>query len=220
MKILILEDDSTQAASLERLLRRHAYQVVSTLDDAEILFQLSEGMIDLIILDLGLPGTSGLERLRRWRSAGYATPVIVLTARDSWHERVDGLRAGADDYLGKPFYQEELLARMDAVLARSGRGQPGELRFGPWHVQEGLLRHDDGREVPLTITEYRLLRFFLAHPKQILSKRQLIDHVWDDQAPPGDNAVEVYVSRLRDKLGRNALKTQRGMGYQLGEPAP
>ena len=219
MKILLVEDDVAQAASIERLLRRHAYQVVRSLEETDIRFQLSEGLIDLIILDLGLPGPSGLDRLKTWRASGIDTPVVVLTARDSWHERVDGLRAGADDYLGKPFHHEELLARIEAVLARTGRTQPGQLRYGPWRVQEGFLTHENGAETPLTATEYRLLRFFLLHRGQTLSKRQLLDHVWDEQKEPGDNAVEVYISRLREKLGRESIRTQRGLGYQLSDPA-
>jgi DNA-binding response OmpR family regulator len=219
VKILLVEDDVAQAASIVRLLRRHAYQVVQSLEETDIRFQLSEGLIDLIVLDLGLPGPSGLDRLKAWRASGIDTPVVVLTARDSWHERVDGLRAGADDYLGKPFHHEELLARIEAVLARTGRTQPGQLRYGPWRVQEGFLTHDNGEEKPLTVTEYRLLRFFLLHRGQTLSKRQLLDHVWDEQKEPGDNAVEVYISRLREKLGRESIRTQRGLGYQLSDPA-
>jgi DNA-binding response OmpR family regulator len=175
-----------------------------------------------VILDLGLPGLSGLEVLRRWRAAGNDAPVIVLTARDAWHERVAGFKAGADDYLGKPFHVEELLARIGALQRRRG-GQAGPA------VVAGNLRLDedrqevllpDGATVPLTGTEFRLLRCFMLNPGRVLSKTRLTEHVYDQDFDRDSNLIEVYVRRLREKVGRDRILTRKGQGYvfQGGPP--
>jgi DNA-binding response OmpR family regulator len=170
---------------------------------------------DAVILDLGLPGQSGLEVLRNWRSAGNAVPVLILTARDAWHERVDGFKAGADDYLGKPFHTEELIERLKALIRRA------EGHSGP-DIEAAGLRLDEARQevqlpngevLSLTGTEFRLLRYFMLHPDKILSKTRLTEHVYDQDFDRDSNLIEVYVRRLRDKVGRSRILTRRGQGY-------
>jgi DNA-binding response OmpR family regulator len=155
--------------------------------------------------------------LRHWRERGVTTPVLVLTARDAWHERVDGLKAGADDYLGKPFHIEELIARINALTRRAA----GNLRRG---LEVGGLRLDedrqrvilpDGTDRELTGTEFRLLRYLMLNPGRILSKTQIMDHVYELEADRGSNLIEVYVRRLREKIGRERIQTLRGQGYLL-----
>jgi len=156
--------------------------------------------------------------LRDWRGAGNAVPVLILTARDGWSERVEGLQAGADDYLGKPFHPEELLARIQALLRRAAPAQAPELRVGRWRLDESrqcLMADaaDHGGEQPLTATEFRLLRYFMRHPDQLLSKTTLSEHVYDYDAERDSNVIEVYVRRLRALLGAECIETRRGQGY-------
>ena len=215
MRLLLIEDDRALSVHLAGDLARAGYAVDAAYDGTEGEFLGRETAYDAVILDLGLPGLPGLEVLRRWRAAGNAVPVIVLTARDAWHERVAGFKAGADDYLGKPFHVEELLARISAVLRRRG-GQAGPA------VASGNLRLDedrqavvlpDGESVPLTGTEFRLLRCFMLNPDRILSKTRLIEHVYDQDFDRDSNLIEVYVRRLREKVGRDRILTRKGQGY-------
>jgi DNA-binding response OmpR family regulator len=177
---------------------------------------------DAVILDLGLPGRPGLEVLAGWRARGNRVPVIILTARDAWHERVDGFKAGADDYVGKPFHVEELLARVQAVLRRAeGRGEP-EIRTHRLRLDESRQEVvlDDSRTLALTGTEFRLLRYFMLHPGHVLSKTRLTEHVYDQDFDRDSNLIEVYVRRLREKLGRELIVTRRGQGYVLMDEPP
>ena len=215
MRLLLVEDDEMLCAQLAADLGRAGYAVDTARDGVEGEFLGRETAYDAVILDLGLPGLPGLEVLGRWRGAGNAVPVIVLTARDAWHERVAGFKAGADDYLGKPFHVEELLARVGALLRRRG-GQAGPL------VASGGIRLDedrqeailpDGAVVPLTGTEFRLLRVFMLHPDRILSKTRLTEHVYDQDFDRDSNVIEVYVRRLRDKIGQERILTRKGQGY-------
>ena len=160
---------------------------------------------------------SGLDVLRQWRAAANPVPVVVLTARDSWHERVDGLKAGADDYVGKPFHVEELLARLQAVIRRSeGRPDP-QLRVGDLLLDEDhqLVRIGERPPVELTGTEFRLLRYMMSHAGRVLSKTRLTEHVYDQDFDRDSNLIEVYVKRLREKIGRERIETRRGQGYVL-----
>lgn len=215
MRLLLIEDDEALAASLAADLARAGFAVDAARDGVEGEFLGRETAYDVVILDLGLPGLPGLEVLRRWRAAGNAVPVIVLTARDAWHERVAGLKAGADDYLGKPFHVEELLARLGALLRRrSGQAGPavaaGDLRLDE-DRQEVVL--PGGATVPLTGTEFRLLRCFMLNPDRVLSKTRLTEHVYDQDFDRDSNLIEVYVRRLRDKIGRDRILTRKGQGY-------
>lgn len=215
LRLLLVEDDVELAAGLAQDLRRAGFAVDHAGDGVEGEFLGREGEYDVAVLDLGLPRRSGLEVLSAWRKAGSDLPVLVLTARDGWSERVAGLKAGADDYLGKPFHFEELLARLQALLRRSaGRAAP-ELRVAGLRLDEERqsVRRGDGDEVKLTGTEFRLLRYMMNHPDRVLSKSRLTEHVYEGDNDRDSNVLEVYVRRLRDKLGRDLIQTRRGQGY-------
>jgi len=218
VRLLLVEDDVELAGGLRKALARSGYAVDLAHDGIDGEFLGDEEPYDAVILDLGLPGRPGLEVLAHWRARGNRVPVIVLTGRDAWHERVDGFKAGADDYLGKPFHIEELLARVQAVLRRTeGRGDPvirtRRLRLDESRQEVVLL--DSEQVVALTGTEFRLLRYFMLHPRAVLSKTRLTEHVYDQAFEHDSNLIEVYVSRLRDKLGRELFATRRGQGYVL-----
>lgn len=218
MRLLLVEDDVALAAGLKDDLFKAGYAVDVAHDGVEGEFLGNEVDYDAVILDLGLPKKPGLEVLAAWRQQKNTVPVIVLTARDAWNERVDGLRAGADDYLGKPFHVEELLARLDVMIRRRDGRAGGSLEVA------GLLLDEDCQQVtdsvgtcfPLTGTEFRLLRYFMNHPGKVLSKSKLSEHVYEDDADRDSNVIEVYVRRLRDKLGNDCIRTQRGQGYVFG----
>jgi len=173
---------------------------------------------DLIVLDLGLPKRPGLEVLSNWRKRGNQVPVVILTARGSWQEKVEGFKAGADDYVGKPFQINELLARINAVLKRSAGSVAGTLKVENITLDEDkqeLILQNDQRQ-SLTATEFRLLRYFMLHPGQLLSKSKLTEHVYEYDQDKDSNVVEVYVNRLRQIIGPELIKTRRGQGYIFG----
>lgn len=218
MRILLAEDDTGLAEELQEELAAAGYAVDRAADGVDAEFLGSEEPYDAVILDLGLPKKNGLEVLRSWRAAENRVPVLVLTARDAWHERVDGLKAGADDYLGKPFHTPELLARLEALIRRSG-GRAGE----PLVVAGVRLDEErrcawtaNGEAVELTGTEFRLLRYFMHNPGKVLSKGRLTDHVYAGDDDKDSNVIEVYVNRLRRKLGQALIETRRGQGYVFG----
>ncbi|MEW6765451.1 MAG: response regulator transcription factor [Pseudomonadota bacterium] len=215
MRILLAEDDDTLANALRQALQRAGYAVDRAADGEEALFLGKEGLHDAVILDLGLPLRPGLEVLRAWRAAGLALPVLILTARDAWHEKVDGFNAGADDYLTKPFHSEELLARLAALLRRAHGQPPGPLRAGAMALDEARqeVRLGDDAALPLTAMEFRLLRLFMLHPGELLAKPWLEERLYDEGHELGSNVLEVYVNRLRAKLGRERIQTRRGQGY-------
>ena len=161
---------------------------------------------------------SGIDVLKQWRTQGLATPVLILTARSSWSERIDGLKAGADDYVTKPFHPEELQLRVQALLRRS-HGQPNQPLLKSAGLQLDEARQcvlKDGAEVQLTAAEFRLLRYFMLHPQQILSKSHLAEHLYDGETERDSNVLEVHVNHLRRKLGREVVETRRGQGYIFG----
>jgi DNA-binding response OmpR family regulator len=217
LKLLLAEDDIELAEYLAGHLRPLGYVIEWADNGVDAEFLALEEDFDCVILDLGLPQKSGLEVLRGWRSQKLATPVLILTARDSWQERVDGLRAGADDYLGKPFKIEELVARLEAILRR---------RFG--HADNRLHLDDieldiDARTVTtargattrLTAIEFRLLRHLMLNPDKILSKSELSEHIYEEEQIKDSNVIEVYINRLRSILGKDRITTHRGQGYRL-----
>lgn len=221
MRLLIAEDDAALADRLRTRLADAGYAVDVAADGVEAAHLGSTEPYDAVVLDLGLPCKAGLAVLREWRAAGNTVPVLILTARDGWSERVEGLQAGADDYLGKPFHLEELLARVQALLRRAAPVQATELRAGHWRLDEArqCLIGADGREQPLTGTEFRLLRYFMRHPDEVLSKTRLSEHVYDYDAERDSNVIEVYVRRLRTLLGAGRIETRRGQGYVfIGRP--
>jgi DNA-binding response OmpR family regulator len=216
VRLLLIEDDVEFAEGLAVDLRRSGFAVDLADNGIDGEFLGDEGLHDVVVLDLGLPQRPGLEVLRNWRARGNDVPVIVLTARDAWYERVEGFQAGADDYLGKPFHVEELVARLHALVHRR-KGFAGQ------HLQLGDLRLDqDRREVQsgsavhaLTATEFKLLHYFMLHPGIVLSKTRLVEHVYDEGFDSDSNLIEVYIRRLRDKLGQKRIQTRRGQGYVL-----
>ncbi|MFO1279446.1 MAG: response regulator transcription factor [Burkholderiaceae bacterium] len=221
MRLLLVEDDALLRDSLRRALQGAGYAVDACGDGAEAAHLGEVEPYELVVLDLGLPLKNGLDVLRGWRAQGITVPVLVLTARDAWYERVDGFHAGADDYLGKPFHFEELAARL-AALAKRARGHaPAPLSAEGWHLDEArrMACHQDGREVTLTAIEFRMLRCFLMRPGQVLSKSYLTGHVYDGTHDADSNVIEVFVNRLRRKLGSELIATRRGQGYVLVQPA-
>ena len=215
MRLLLVEDDRLLAESLQRHLEHEGFAVDLADNGVDAEFMGEQLPYDIIVLDLGLPQRPGLEVLANWRRRGNRVPVIILTARDAWHERVDGFKAGADDYLGKPFHVEELVVRILALVRRS-HDMPGQkLRSGGLELDEERqqLRLPGGEELHLTGTEFRLLRYFMLHPGRILSKTRLTEHVYEQDFDRDSNLIEVYVRRLREKLGRERIQTRRGQGY-------
>ena len=215
MRLLLVEDTVALADQLLPLLRDHGYAVDWLADGRDALVRAHDDDFDLVILDLGLPGLDGLEVLRRWREQDLSMPVLILTARDSWAERVDGLRAGADDYLTKPFHPEELLLRVQAVLRRS-HGSANQSRLRACGVELDEERQSawlDQQEVELTGAEFRMLRYFMLNPGRLLSKIALSEHLYDGERERDSNVVEVHINRLRRKLGGQVIQTRRGQGY-------
>jgi two-component system OmpR family response regulator len=218
MRLLLVEDNVPLADELIASLGRHGYATDWLADGRDADYQGGSEPYDLIVLDLGLPGKPGLEVLRAWRGRGLATPVLILTARDSWAERIEGLKAGADDYLTKPFHPEELLLRIQALLRRAhGVANQPLLQVGGLELDEARQQcRKDGQMIELTAGEFRLLRYFMLHPGQLLSKTQLAEHLYDGETERDSNVIEVHVNRLRGKLGRELIETRRGQGYRFG----
>jgi len=215
VRLLLVEDDLQLVERLHDDLNQQGFVVDKTDNGVDAEHLGDEEAYDLVILDLGLPQRSGLEVLANWRNNGNTVPVIVLTARDSWQERVDGLKAGADDYMGKPFHTEELIARIHNLIRRAA-GQAGNyIESGGIRLDEErqVVLDDQGEEIVLTGTEFRLLRYFMLNPDKPLSKTRLIEHVYEQDFDRDSNLIEVYVRRLRDKIGKDRIRTQRGQGY-------
>ncbi|GFM53215.1 response regulator transcription factor [Pseudomonas capsici] len=218
MRLLLVEDHVPLADELISALGRQGYAVDWLADGRDAVYQGVSEPYDLIVLDLGLPGVPGLEVLQQWRAKGLTAPVLILTARGSWSERIEGLKAGADDYLTKPFHPEELQLRIQALLRRShGLANQPTLESAGLNLDEGrqcVVR--DGVDIQLTSAEFRLLRYFMHHPEQILSKSHLAEHLYDGENERDSNVIEVHVNHLRRKLGRSVVTTRRGQGYLFG----
>jgi two-component system, OmpR family, response regulator QseB len=215
-RILIAEDEGRLAAFLEKGLRAGGYTTTVASDGAAASVLARDEDFDLMVLDLGLPVKDGLEVLRELRRSGQRLPVIILTARGDPDERVAGLEAGADDYIGKPFHFEELLARV-RVRLRDDKRSVGENQLSVGELELDLRTRWaslHGEKVELSAREFELLRTFLEHPNQVLSREQLLAHVWGYDYDPGSNVVDVYVGYLRRKLGSNRFETVRGVGYR------
>ncbi|MEU5739567.1 response regulator transcription factor [Streptomyces tendae] len=216
-RILIVEDEERIASFVEKGLRANGFTTSSVADgDAAYEYALTGGF-DLIVLDIGLPGRDGFTVLRELREARVTTPVIVLTARDSVRDTVAGLEGGADDWMTKPFRFEELLARVRLRLRTAARApEVTVLRSGSLSLDLRTRRaRSEDRTVDLTAREFVLLELFLRHPGQVLSREQILSHVWGYDFDPGSNIVDVYVRALRKKLGAQQVETVRGMGYRL-----
>ena len=219
MRLLLVEDDSELIATMKKPLKDAGYVVDVAKDGIEGEYLGNENIYDIAILDLGLPKRNGLEVLRNWRKANNKLPVIVLTARDTWQERVDGFKAGADDYVGKPFHIEEILARITALLHRSIQSPGSSLKSGTINLDEErqTVTTEDGQTHSLTGTEFRLLRYFLLNAGQILSKSRLTDHLYNLDSDKDSNVIEAYIKRLRKILGKESIETRRGQGYIFKE---
>jgi two-component system, OmpR family, response regulator len=217
LKILLAEDDVNLVQSLRPRLQRAGYVVEWSDNGVDAEFRGFEESFDGIILDLGLPQKPGLDVLRSWRSRKLTTPVLILTARDSWQERVDGLKAGADDYLGKPFHYEELTARLEAILRRQFGHSDNTLQHlnVVLDLDQQTVSVAEKDPIQLTAIEFRLLRYFMLHPDKIISKTQLSEHVYQEEQLKDSNVIEVYVNRLRAILGKDWIKTYRGQGYRI-----
>ncbi len=216
-RVLIAEDEPRLAAFLEKGLRSSGFTTTVVADGPGASATADESEFDLMVLDLGLPGKDGLEVLRDLRAGGSSLPVIILTARDDTSDRVAGLEAGADDYIGKPFHFDELVARIRARLRGDGRAQEDRHVIATGGVTLDLrtrwVSTGEG-DIELSAREFELLRTFLEHPNQVLSREQLLAHVWGYDYDPGSNVVDVYVGYLRRKLGGRRFETVRGVGYR------
>jgi DNA-binding response OmpR family regulator len=215
MRLLLVEDDTLIAESLNRQLTAAGFTVdeAGTAKQAERLGQQED--YRAVVLDLGLPDGNGLDVLKSWRSGRRTMPVLILTARGDWQEKVNGLKAGADDYLAKPFQTEELLARLHAIIRRSEGRSNDLLTAGGFVLDENrqYLTLPDGADHALTGTEFRLLRCLMARPGRIFSKEQLIEQLYSLSDSPNENTIEAYVRRLRKLVGQDTIETRRGQGY-------
>lgn len=220
MRLLIVEDDAALCRRLKADLAQAGFAVDTADNGVDAQFMGSEEPYDVIVLDLGLPGRPGLEVLKNWRARGNHVPVIILTARDAWHEKVEGFKAGGDDYLAKPFHPEELIARITALIRRTNAKVGGRLSLKDLILDEErqCLLTPKGKSVELSGVEFRLLRYFMLHPNAILSKTRLTEHVYDFDSEKESNVIEVYVNRLRRKIGKDWIETRRGQGYVLRVP--
>ncbi|MBL7003108.1 MAG: response regulator transcription factor [Gammaproteobacteria bacterium] len=216
MRLLLAEDDVDLVASLKTDLKKAGYAVDVADNGIDAEFLGKENIYDIAILDLGLPKKNGIEVLKNWREAGNLLPVIILTARNSWQQRVDGFKAGTDDYLGKPFHVEELLVRLNALIHRANKQVAGQkLIVSGFTLDEEkqTVTLSSGETKELTGIEFRLLRYFLSHVGDVLSKAKLTEHVYDFDSDKDSNVIEVYVRRLRQLLGHECIETRRGQGY-------
>jgi two-component system OmpR family response regulator len=217
MKVLIVEDEAALSRQLEEAVAQAGF-AVDTADDGERAdFLAGTERYDAIVLDLGLPKVDGLTLLARWRAAGLTTPVLVLTARGSWHEKVQGIDGGADDYVAKPFRIEEVLARLRALVRRASGQVTPELSAGAVRLDPRLSRVTlDGAPVKLTSHEFRVLSYLMHHRGRVVPQTELIEHIYAQDADRDSNTVEVFIARLRRKLGPPLIETVRGLGYRIG----
>lgn len=220
MRLLVVEDEAPLRAQLENQLRAAGFAVDSAADGEEGFYLGRENPVDLAVVDLGLPKLSGIELIRRWRQADRRFPILILTARGRWQDKVEGLNAGADDYLTKPFHGEELLARLNALLRRAAGVAKPVLRCGPIALDTAarIVELDD-RTLDLTAYEYKVIEYLMLHRGQVVSKTELTEHVYDQDFDRDSNVIEVFIGRLRRKLDPDnryqPLETIRGRGYRF-----
>ena len=219
MRLLVIEDDPDLNHQLVSALQDQGYVVDSARDGEEGHYLGDTEPYDAVVLDLGLPVLDGVSVLEKWRRAGRKMPVLILTARDRWSDKVAGFDAGADDYVAKPFHMEELLARIRALLRRSAGHASSEISCGPVMLDTKSARVTvNGTAVKLTSLEFRLLAYLMHHKGKVISRTELVDHLYDQDFDRDSNTIEVFVGRLRKKLGVDVLQTIRGMGYCVSEP--
>jgi two-component system OmpR family response regulator len=220
MRILIVEDEPNLLRQLKSGLEAAGYAVDTATDGEDGHYLGATETYDAVILDLGLPEIDGLTVLDRWRKDGRAMPVLVLTARDSWSDKVAGLDAGADDYLAKPFQTEELIARLRALIRRAAGKATSELAAGGVRLDTRSGRVSlDGEPVKLTAQEFKLLSYLMHHKGKVVSRTELIEHIYDQDFDRDSNTIEVFITRIRKKLGSYLISTTRGLGYSLTDSA-
>jgi len=216
MRILVVEDEASLAKQLTSSIAEAGYAVDHAADGARADFMAQTEQYDAMVLDLGLPRIDGLTLLRKWRDSGLVTPVLVLTARGSWHEKVQGIDGGADDYMSKPFRIEEVLARLRALMRRASGQVTPELRAGGVTLDPRLSRVTlGGAPVKLTSHEFRVLSYLMHHRGRVVSQAELIEHIYAQDFDRDSNTVEVFIARLRRKLGASLIETVRGLGYRI-----
>ena len=220
MRVLLIEDDQRLLDTLSSHLREAGYAVDESTDGIEGLYLGEEFPVDLAIIDLGLPTLPGLDVIRELRSRGRDFPILVLTARSEWQDKVAGLEAGADDYLTKPFHVEELMARINALMRRAGGHARPRVRLGPVTVDlTGQRVFLNGEEIELTTYEYKVLNYLVMHPEEVVTKTDLSEHIYEEDADRDSNVIEVFIGRLRRKIDPdgtlNPIETLRGRGYRL-----
>ena len=219
MRLLVVEDDPDLRRQLTAALEDAGYAVDAAKDGEEGHFLGDTEPYDAVVLDLGLPVIDGVSVLEKWRRAGRKMPVLILTARDRWSDKVAGFDAGADDYVAKPFHMEEVLARIRALLRRAAGHASSEISVGPVVLDTKSARVSvDGMPVKLTSLEFRLLSYLMHHKGKVVSRTELVEHLYDQDFDRDSNTVEVFVGRLRKKLNVDVLHTIRGMGYTVTEP--
>jgi DNA-binding response OmpR family regulator len=216
MRLLVVEDDARISLGIKAALDAAGYTCDVASDGEDAWFRVDTEDYDLVVLDLGLPKIDGLSVLKRWRASGRTMPVLVLTARGTWPERVEGIDAGADDYLSKPFHTEELLARVRALIRRSvGQGN-ALIEAGNLSLDTRKMRIlSDGKSVQVSPLEYRLVAFLMHHKGRVVPPHELIEHLYGDDDARNANALEALIMRLRKKLGSGAIETRRGFGYTI-----
>ncbi|HEV7259708.1 MAG TPA: response regulator transcription factor [Bosea sp. (in: a-proteobacteria)] len=219
MRLLVVEDDKDLNRQIVTALENAGYAVDKAFDGEEGLYLGETEPYDAVILDLGLPKVDGVAVLQGWRRAGKTMPVLILTARDRWSDKVGGFDAGADDYVTKPFHVEELLARVRALLRRAAGHATSELVCGPVRLDTRASRVVvDGNPIKLTSHEYRLLAYLMHHQGRVVSRTELVEHLYDQDFDRDSNTIEVFVGRLRKKLGVEIIETVRGLGYIAAAP--
>ncbi|WP_336057852.1 response regulator transcription factor [Nitratireductor sp. CH_MIT9313-5] len=219
MRILVVEDDKDLNRQLCEALSDAGYVVDTAHDGEEGHFLGDTEPYDAVVLDVGLPQMDGISILERWRRDDRKMPVLILTARDRWSDKVSGIDAGADDYVTKPFHMEEVLARLRALIRRAAGHASSELYCGPLRVDTKASKADvDGVPLKLTSHEYRMLAYLLHHKGSVVSRTELVEHLYDQDFDRDSNTIEVFVGRLRKKLGVDLIETVRGMGYRMREP--
>lgn len=219
MRLLVVEDDPDLNRQLVTALQEAGYVVDSATDGEDGHFLGDTEPYDAVVLDLGLPEMDGVTVLEKWRRDGKTMPVLILTARDRWSDKVAGFDAGADDYVAKPFFMEEVLARIRALLRRSTGHATSEIECGPLRVDTRTSRVTvSGTAIKLTSLEYRLIEYLIHHQGRIISRTELVEHLYDQDFDRDSNTIEVFVGRLRRKLGKDMIETVRGLGYRLAAP--
>ena len=219
MRILVVEDEPTLAAQLVATLQAAGYAVDTAANGRDAGYMGEVETFDAVVLDLGLPMVDGLTVLKRWRALGRTMPVLILTARGDWHEKVAGIDAGADDYLTKPFHMEELLARIRALIRRAAGQASAEIACGPLVLDTRSGRVSvDGQALSLTSHEFRVLAYLIHHAGEIVSRTELTEHIYAQDYDRDSNTIEVFVGRLRKKLPPGLIETVRGLGYRLTCP--